>query len=163
VRPSSLAGGSFGWALLVVAMSGCGLSAQGQGALSQADGASSGGDYGGSSSGTGGPASSASSGSSGGNIDGDASDDGDDPDALAFPLPDDGAAGSDAPRPDAAPRDAQADGPSECAKLNACCPLLTAYGSSAMSVAECNATAATGNDDACDTILEPLEGLFLCP
>jgi hypothetical protein len=44
-----------------------------------------------------------------------------------------------------------------------CCPLLAALGSSAMSILSCNAAASSGDESACETILDPFEGLGLCP
>jgi hypothetical protein len=72
-------------------------------------------------------------------------------------------AGADShPLADAGPRDASDDG-ATCAKLSSCCTLLTAYGSSSMSIASCLSAAASKNSSTCQTVLSPFESLLLCP
>ncbi len=172
MTPSSLAALRFGSAaLLAVAICRCGLAADGQGGLVSGDagqvgGGSSGGGSGGSTGGSSGGSSSSGATSSSGvqdPLDGDAPDDAS---GLALDGPSDlprDAAVSDGHRLDAAPRDAAADGPSTCARLNTCCGLLALYGSSAMSITSCMQAAASNDEGTCDTVLGPFEGLGLCP
>jgi hypothetical protein len=101
-----------------------------------------------------------SSGSSGGPDDADApsNDDASNP----FTLPPPGDAAIDARRTDAGPRDAAADAPSICAQLNACCSLLAAFGTSAMSVQTCMEAATGGDEGTCETLLGTFESVGLC-